>query len=116
MKREANARKVGWRRVAIVAAAIAGMLIAAWLFFGLDSPHPKDSPPVQVEKPPNAEAPVQQDQPTAVDANRADSDIASQSKTANKVAMEKLLPMIIVLTGMMGIIGISVLAIRWARK
>jgi phosphate transport system substrate-binding protein len=89
MKREANARKVGWRRVAIVAAAIAGMLIAAWLFFGLDSLHPKDSPPVQVEKPPNAEAPVQQDQPRAVDANRADSDIASQSKTANKVAPPK---------------------------
>jgi Tfp pilus assembly protein PilV len=30
--------------------------------------------------------------------------------------MEKLLPMIIVLTGMLGIIGISVLAIQWARK
>jgi hypothetical protein len=30
--------------------------------------------------------------------------------------MEKLLPLIIVLTLMLGIIGISVLAVRWARK
>jgi hypothetical protein len=30
--------------------------------------------------------------------------------------MEKLLPLIIVLVVMLGIIGISVLAVRWARK
>jgi Tfp pilus assembly protein PilV len=30
--------------------------------------------------------------------------------------MEKLLPMLIVLVAMLGIVGISVLAVRWARK
>jgi hypothetical protein len=30
--------------------------------------------------------------------------------------MEKLLPLIIVLAAMLGIIGISMLAVRWARK
>jgi hypothetical protein len=31
-------------------------------------------------------------------------------------SMEKLLPLVIVLVVMLGIIGISVLAVRWARK
>jgi phosphate transport system substrate-binding protein len=85
----ASVRKKGRRRVAIIGAAIVGILIAAWLFFGIDSPHPKDSPPVQVEKRPIAEAPVQQDQPKAVGASNAEIDIASRSKTVSTIAPPK---------------------------
>ena len=83
-----SARKDGRHRLAIVGAAIVGMLIAAWLFFGRNSPHPKEFPPVQVEMPPNAETPVQQDQPKALHANKAEIDIAS-SKAVSTIAPPK---------------------------